>query len=44
MQILKIRLHDMSELEEEEKRKSFMQQQINYFQKSIQEGKSPGIA
>jgi proteasome assembly chaperone (PAC2) family protein len=44
MQILKIRLYDMSELEEEEKRKSFMQQQINYFQKTIQEGKSPGIA
>ena len=44
MQILKIRLQDMSELEEEEKRKGFMQQQINYFQKAIQEGKSPGIA
>jgi uncharacterized protein len=44
VQILKITLFDMSELEEEEKRKSFMQQQINYFQKAIQEGKSPGIA
>jgi uncharacterized protein len=44
VQILKIRLHDMSELEEEEKRKSFMQQQVNYFQKAIQEGKLPGIA
>jgi hypothetical protein len=34
----------MSELEEEEKRKNFMQQQVNYFEKVIQEGKSPGIA
>ena len=44
VQILKITLHDMSELEEEEKRKSFMQQQISYFQKAIQEERSPGIA
>jgi uncharacterized protein len=43
-QILKIKLLDMSELEEEEKRKNFMQQQVNYFEKVIQEGKSPGIA
>ena len=44
VQILKITLHDMSELEEEEKRKSFMQQQISYFQKAVQEERSPGIA
>ena len=43
-QLLKIKLLDMSELEEEEKRKNFMQQQVNYFEKVIQEGKSPGIA
>jgi proteasome assembly chaperone (PAC2) family protein len=43
-QILKIKLLDMSELEEEEKRKNFMEQQVNYFEKVIQEGKSPGIA
>ncbi len=42
--LLKIKLLDMSELEEEEKRKNFMQQQVNYFEKVIQEGKSPGIA
>ncbi len=44
LQILKIESLDMSELEQEEKRKNFMQQQVNYFEKVIQEGKSPGIA
>jgi len=44
VQILKIKLLDMSELEEEEKRKNFMQQQINYFEKATQDPKSPGIA
>lgn len=44
VEILKIKLTDMTELEEEEKRKNFMQQQISYFEKTTQEGKSPGIA
>lgn len=44
VQILKIKLLDMSELEEEEKRKNFMQQQVNYFEKATQDPKSPGIA
>ena len=44
IQILKIKLLDMSELEEEEKRKNFMQQQISYFERATQDPKSPGIA
>lgn len=35
---------DMSELEEEEKRKKFMEQQMNYLESVMEHGKPPGIA
>ncbi|HYY66036.1 MAG TPA: PAC2 family protein [Nitrososphaeraceae archaeon] len=44
IKILGISSIDMSELEEEEKRKMFMEQQMNYLEKVVEHGEPPGIA
>jgi hypothetical protein len=44
LRILNLEPFEMSELEEEEKRKKFMEQQINYFEKTAERGEPPGIA
>lgn len=35
---------NMLELEEEEKRKKFMEHQMNYLEKVIENGEPPGVA
>ena len=34
---------DLSELDEEEKRKKFMEKQMNYFNKAVNQNELPGI-
>jgi len=44
LEILKIRPLDMKELDEEEKKKQFMEQQMNYMSGLSKKGNQPGIA
>ena len=44
LNMLGVRSLDMSVTDEEEKRKKFMEQQMNYFEKVIERGEPPGIA
>ena len=44
LELLKIKPIDMKDLEEEEKRKKFMEQQMNYMNGLAKKDKQPGIA
>ena len=44
LELLKIKPLDMKDLEEEEKRKKFMEQQMNYMDGLTRKDKQPGIA
>jgi len=44
LELLKIKPLDMKDLEEEEKRKKFMEQQMNYMDSLTRKDKQPGIA
>jgi proteasome assembly chaperone (PAC2) family protein len=44
LELLKIKSIDMKDLEEEEKRKKFMEQQMNYMDSLTRKDKQPGIA
>lgn len=43
LKIINLSFIDLSELEEEEKRKKFMEKQMNYFNKTINQSELPGI-
>ena len=43
LKIINLSFIDLSELEEEEKRKRFMEKQMNYFNKTINQSELPGI-
>ena len=43
LKIINLSFIDLSELEEEEKRKKFMEKQMNYFNKAINQSELPGI-
>jgi hypothetical protein len=44
LELLKIEPIDMKDLEEEEKRKKFMEQQMHYMDGLMRKDKQPGIA
>ncbi|MGI0019235.1 MAG: PAC2 family protein [Nitrososphaera sp.] len=44
LKVLEIPVFDMAQLDDEERRKKFMEQQVGYLEKSMEKGGPPGIA
>jgi proteasome assembly chaperone (PAC2) family protein len=44
LKVLGLESFDMEQLDEEERRKNFMEQQIGYLEKVVEKGEPPGVA